>query len=96
MSPIDFSNDFLWHMHAPWKTYSIFSEPKTKTTPNAHCIGEEGHIYQDTWKNDIVILLLQEPKINSNTYETRKDYTWYFSGAPMEDIQPHGVAIVVV
>ena len=45
-------------------------------------------------ENKVDILVLQETKSPQNKRETRKDYTWYFSGNGSNKCE-HGVAIIV-
>ena len=46
-------------------------------------------------KRNIKILTLQETRVGQNTRETRKDYTWFFSGEGGRKEYTAGVAIIV-
>jgi exonuclease III len=67
----------------------------THQDPGMKQVGKRDEVERYMIKNNIEILMLQEPKTNQNTMEKRKTHTWYITGEPQCDAYPHGVACVI-
>ena len=58
-------------------------------------LGVRNEIEKWMKSKDIKILALQETRVNQNTRESRKQYTWFFSGEGGRKEYTGGVAIIV-
>ena len=59
-------------------------------------IGKRDEVEEWMKTNDVVIALIQETRNELNTRESRKEYTWYFSGEnPINKEYTAGLAIVI-